>query len=322
MKKTYWQAVARARDLGRKPMQVMLDGRPIVLFRTASGVAALDDRCPHRLVELSKGRVVGGSIECPYHGWRFGPDGTCVAIPGCMTPLPTYRVPRLAVIESEGGLFVSAEPNTTQPYVHAMQGQRSIVRVVRSATRSTLVDAAENILDATHTHFTHKGLLRGLSAKRYRVKVEVTAGVDWVEASYKGEERQHGLTSGLLEGARVETIGRYRHPGIAELEYRGPKGLVLATTFHLREADAQTVEGIGWLAGPRKSWIDPIKALAFQPMFKIALEQDRRVLRSAFDNARGATPLVGPLDFLRKSIEAIARGDTPPQEPRSYELEL
>lgn len=319
---THWQAVARSCDLRRKPLQVMYEGRPVVLFRTSGGIAALDDRCPHRLVELSKGRVTDDSIECPYHGWRFAADGNCVAIPGCVTALPKCRVRRYGIMEKEGGIFLTTGAPASPPHAHVMEGQRCVTRVVKSSTRSTLVDAAENILDATHTHFTHKGLLRGISAKRYRVSVEVTAGDDWVQASYKGEDRQHGLVSGLLEGGRVETIGRYRHPGIAELEYWGAKGLVLGTTYHLRQVNAQTVEGIGWLVGPRKTVVDHVKALAFQPMFKIALEQDRRVLRSAFDNARGACPMIGPLDFMRTAIEAIATGQRPPQQTRHYEIEL
>lgn len=322
MTQTHWQAVARSRDLRHKPLQIMYESRPVVLFRTSGGIAALHDRCPHRLVELSKGRVTDDTIECPYHGWRFAADGNCVAIPGCVTPLPKCRVRRYDVMEKEGGVFLTTGTPDSPPHAHVMEGQRCIMRVVQSSTRSTLVDAAENILDATHTHFTHKGLLRGISAKRYRVSVAVTAGDDWVQASYKGEDRQLGLVSRLLEGGRIETIGRYRHPGIAELEYWGPNGLVLGTTFHLRQADAETVEGIGWLVGPRKTWVDHVKALAFQPMFKIALEQDRHVLQSAFDNAQGARPMIGPLDFLRTAIEAIAAGQRPPQETRRYEMEL
>ncbi|MGI9406208.1 MAG: Rieske 2Fe-2S domain-containing protein, partial [Hyphomicrobiaceae bacterium] len=57
--KPCWQAVALARDVGRKPVRVMFEGRPVVLFRNSNGVQALFDRCPHRLVELSKGRLVG-----------------------------------------------------------------------------------------------------------------------------------------------------------------------------------------------------------------------------------------------------------------------
>ncbi|MEO9651199.1 MAG: Rieske 2Fe-2S domain-containing protein [Roseobacter sp.] len=317
-----WHAVARSCDLGRKPMRVMFQGKGIVLFRHAAGLSALHDQCPHRLVELSKGRVVKDTIECPYHGWRFGADGTCVDIPGCVTALPRCRVPQYRVMEQEGGIFLSLGQPASAPTVHPMSGQDIVSRVVKSSTRTTLVDAAENILDATHTHFTHKGLLRGLTSTRTRVHVEVTTGVDWVEAVYTGEEKQHGLVSALLDGARTKGVGRYRRPGIAELEYWGPRGMVLATTFHLRQTNAETVEGIGWLTAPKQGVLGHLKALAFQPMFRMALEQDRRVLRSAFDNGRGAARMLGPLDILRREIEMIEAGQPLRPETRHYEMML
>lgn len=285
MTKGQWQAVARSVDVGRKPRRIWLDGLPVVLFRGREALSALHDRCPHRHVALSEGQVVKGRLECPYHGWQFDGAGRCTAIPGCLTQLPRVRVPRYAVQEIEGGIFLSTHSDLPAPYVHALQGQDPVTRVVRSDTRSTLVDAAENILDATHTHFTHKGLLRGMTSRRNLVTVEVTTGPDWVAASYTGEARQDGIVSRLLDGARVRTVGRYRHPGIAELEYWGPRGLVLATTFHLRQATPERVEGIGWLTGPRQGGFGAIKALFLKPLFSIALAQDRRVLRSSFDNA-------------------------------------
>ena len=325
--KNHWQAVSLSTDVGRKPKRVLLDGAPVVLFRSTTGISALFDRCAHRLVELSTGKIVEGEIECPYHGWRFDGDGRCTAIPGHIGAVPHYRVRRYRAIERDGVVFVAVGSPEGEPYLHCMQGQDVIVRRVRSSTQSTVIDAAENILDATHTHFTHKGLLRGLSAKRHLVHVEVTGGEGWVEACYTGEERQQGLISRLLEGARTKTIGRFRHPGIAELEYWGTNGLVLATTFHLRQADERTVEGVGWLIGQRQGGIGHLKALAFKPLFNIALEQDRKVLKSASDNARllpEALPAIGPLDFLRRDIAAIMEGNMPSAaaEPRVHQIEL
>ncbi|WP_321503432.1 Rieske 2Fe-2S domain-containing protein [Breoghania sp.] len=310
--KDQWAAVALSADVGRKPKRIFLNGVPIVLFRGRDGVAALPDRCPHRLVALSEGRVVDGDIECPYHGWRFNGDGRCTAIPGHIGKLPVYRTQTYRTMEREGAIFVSAGSPAQPPYVHCMEGQDVVVRRVRSSTQSTVLDAAENILDATHTHFTHKNLLRGLSAKRHKVTVEITGGEGWIQADYIGENRQEGIVSKLLEGERTRTVGRFRAPGIAELEYWGPKGLALATTFHLRRADAETVEGIGWLMGPRKGGLGHLMALAFKPLFSVALNQDRRVLRSASLNSRftpDARPVIGPLDFLRKDIEAILKGE-------------
>lgn len=326
-RRDHWQAVALSADIRRKPKRILFDGAPLVLFRSAQGIAALFDRCAHRLVELSTGKVVGGEIECPYHGWRYDGEGRCTAIPGHVGDVPHYRVRRFTAIERDGVVFVSSGTPEGEPYLHCMQGKDVVVKRVRSSAQSTVLDAAENILDATHTHFTHKGVLRGLTAKRHLVHVEVTGGEGWVESCYTGEDRQQGLVSRLLEGERAKTIGRYRHPGIVELEYWGKRGLALATTFHLRQADERTVEGIGWLIGPRQGLLGELKALAFRPLFAFALQQDRRVLKSASDNARippAVLPAIGPLDFLRRDIAAIIDGKMPPAAagPRVHQIEL
>src|SRR5882757_11042612 len=61
----------------------MLCGEPVMLARSHDGRAfALRDICPHRAAPLSAGKVLAeNSVECPYHGWRFKPDGVCSAIP-------------------------------------------------------------------------------------------------------------------------------------------------------------------------------------------------------------------------------------------------
>ena len=322
-----WHAVALSKRIKKRPVRVCFEGLPVVLFRGKNGLTALMDRCPHRHVELSKGRLVDGDIECPYHGWRFGGDGQCTAIPALIGECPKIRVPSLKTTEAEGVVFLTRGTPREPPYTHPLAGQQCLVRRVQSTTETTLIDAAENILDATHTHFTHKGLLRGLSSKRNTVTVDVTGGTDWVEAVYSGEDEQQGLISRLFESKRARTLGRFRFPGIVELEYWGPDGLTLATTFHLREGATGEVEGIGFLVGEKSSAFSYLKAALFPLFFRIALEQDRRVLSSAKRNAAiwpKAKPIIGPLDFLRQDIEAIQSGKSPASQTTSqtFQIEL
>ena len=57
-------------------------GEPILLGRAGDGtVFAMRDICPHRGIPLSDGRLDRDEVECCYHGWRFGTDGRCTAIP-------------------------------------------------------------------------------------------------------------------------------------------------------------------------------------------------------------------------------------------------
>jgi phenylpropionate dioxygenase-like ring-hydroxylating dioxygenase large terminal subunit len=53
-----------------------------VLFRDDAGKPhALLNRCCHRGVQLSLGKVVDGAIACRYHGWRYDGSGRCIHIP-------------------------------------------------------------------------------------------------------------------------------------------------------------------------------------------------------------------------------------------------
>ncbi len=309
-----WIAVAPARDIGAKPQRFVIDGTPVVVFRTSQGLSALYDQCPHRGAPLSLGRVTNSGIACAYHGWVFDAEGLCRDMPGHVGDVPSCRVPVFPVAERHGIVFIALKPQTVEPYAGVLCGGANITALAQNRVRSTLADVAENILDSTHTHFVHRGLLRGLTARRYRVTVTVTGGDGWVEARYVGEPRQEGLVSRLLEGGRSLSVGRFLAPGIAEIEFWGPRGINLATTFHLRQATLDTVAGIGVLSGPRQGGLGYLKALLFKPLFRVGVAQDQRVLEAATDNRvlTGQTGrVVGPLDILRLAIEDILAGRRP-----------
>jgi len=84
-----WQPVARLQDLEHGPQRAILLGEALAVFLTESGEpAVISDRCAHRGASLSMGKVCGGSIQCPYHGWEWaGRDGACTRVPS----LPDQR---------------------------------------------------------------------------------------------------------------------------------------------------------------------------------------------------------------------------------------
>lgn len=58
-------------------------GEPILVLRKENGeLAAMEDRCCHRLAPLSKGRREGDCVRCGYHGLKFDSRGACVDAPG------------------------------------------------------------------------------------------------------------------------------------------------------------------------------------------------------------------------------------------------
>ena len=318
-----WYAVALRRAVSRTPHRVLIAGQAFVIFRSGGALRCLTDRCPHRFAPLSLGRVVADTIECPYHGWRFDGTGRCRAVPGLLEPVPNVIVPPHAVREANGLVYISPEAARGEPYPGVLSGPGTVSSVVENRVRSSLIDVAENILDATHTHFTHSGILRGLSSRRYNVKVTVTGGDGWVEARYEGEPRQEGIISRLLEGERSISVGRFIAPGVAELEFWGRNRINLSTTFHLRQEDDEHVHGFGVLAGPMQGGLGYLKAVLFKPLFHIALRQDQTILTVARQNRLpNAKPVVGRLDILRPHIEAILRGERPSVADAPTELTM
>ncbi|RAK57654.1 aromatic ring-hydroxylating oxygenase subunit alpha [Phenylobacterium deserti] len=118
-----WYFAALSSDLkAGKLARYEILGEPVMLGRSSRGeIFALRDICPHRAAPLSAGRIrqdASGaeSVECPYHGWRFGYDGACTAIPSLVSDqamdISRIRVRRYPVAESQGLVFVwmSSDP--------------------------------------------------------------------------------------------------------------------------------------------------------------------------------------------------------------------
>src|SRR5262249_35828756 len=89
-----WHGVAYAHVVGGAPYRTELLGERVVIWRDSRGAAhAFRDLGIHRGTALSLGAVAGDEIVCAYHGWRYGVDGRCTAIPQLDDP---SRVPAKA----------------------------------------------------------------------------------------------------------------------------------------------------------------------------------------------------------------------------------
>ncbi len=104
-------------------IRVEIAGQPITLGRKRDGsVFALRDICPHRAAPLSAGQMKDDTVECPYHGWRFGADdGACKEIPAMCEDqeMDTSRIKvRTYPSRQQGHLiwvYIAADPKSTAP---------------------------------------------------------------------------------------------------------------------------------------------------------------------------------------------------------------
>ena len=158
-----WYVAQQSRNVTDKPVFVRLLGQDLVLFRDESGqVACLSDICVHRGASLSQGRVVDGTVECPFHGWRYARDGRCSRIPAH----PDMKVPGRArvdsypVVERYGWIwvFLGDLPEAERPPLPELPDVDSADwRFVHGVWEFKMnwERVVENGLDASHAPFVH-----------------------------------------------------------------------------------------------------------------------------------------------------------------------
>ncbi|MCX4796801.1 aromatic ring-hydroxylating dioxygenase subunit alpha [Streptomyces sp. NBC_01242] len=157
-----WFPVARSVDL-ETPEPAVLLGEQLVVFRDADGVARVTARrCPHRGADLSQGKVTGGSIGCPYHGWRFdGAEGGCTYVPSL--PDQSKIPPKAAIrtypaVERFGHVWTVLEEPVTELYdPEEWRGHDLVWLAANPLNSPTGVAAAiENFRDVAHFPFVHQ----------------------------------------------------------------------------------------------------------------------------------------------------------------------
>jgi len=311
----HWFVVARSNAIKSAPSRVFLLGSPIVLVRRHTGVViALEDRCPHRGVPLSDGRVGPWGLSCKYHGWTFDQSGRCTAMPGMIdaTTSGDVRVLSFSVIERDGFIWVSRSTALPLPdRVMAMKPEN--LRFTWQAKWVTpAIEAQENFLDALHTHTIHPWLVRRESARR-TISAELTMEGDGFRVDYEGQPTQSGLLFRLFESRRTRERAYFSSLSTAQLEYQYANGsAVWFTVCFTPETLVSThifatlhVEG-RW--APR--WL--VRALVW-PFLRTIAEQDRRIVESlerARANFQNRLPVITSLDIVRPYLQEAWSGST------------
>ena len=173
-----WYPVAFVSDLtDGTPMPFTLLGEPLVFWKdTKSGeYRCTADKCPHRLVPLSEGRVnEKGEIECGYHGWTFdGKSGKCTSIPqlpssgtaldtalasprSCVTPYPVKVAQgMLWVLPINAFEAPSEEDMPPLPLIPELDDPDCVVQDIFRDLPMDYGTLLENVMDVSHVPFTH-----------------------------------------------------------------------------------------------------------------------------------------------------------------------
>ncbi|MET3441175.1 nitrite reductase/ring-hydroxylating ferredoxin subunit [Variovorax paradoxus] len=108
-----WHPVARSPDVrpGANIVAGFVQGQELALWRSADGAAqAWENRCPHRSVRFTLGRVLKDRLSCAYHGWQYAAgSGQCTSIPAHpdMPPPRNLCAKVFSAVDAAGMLWVN-----------------------------------------------------------------------------------------------------------------------------------------------------------------------------------------------------------------------
>ncbi|MGE0802216.1 MAG: Rieske 2Fe-2S domain-containing protein [Lautropia sp.] len=157
-----WYVVAFSDEIGPgRPFARTVIGESIVCFRTSDGrVAAMDDRCLHRRMPISLGKVTAAdTLVCPYHGLEYNARGECVVVPGqskgitkCLRAYPAEE--RYGLVWLWMGDPGQADPDLIFPCPALQDSGLNQVRLYRHAAANYLL-LNDNLADLMHVAFLH-----------------------------------------------------------------------------------------------------------------------------------------------------------------------
>jgi len=219
--KNCWYVAAWDHELDDGFLAHTILGEPVVLFRSSDGAAvALENRCCHRHLPLSEGRLVGDTLECGYHGLAFGFDGKCVNVPGRAAIPSDARVRSYPVIERYRWIWIwMGDPALADaaaiPDYHWNDDPEWLaygdVYYVKDDCR-LLID---NLMDLSHIQFLHASTLGAssdvdamISLDRYEDNVKISCGCS-IRRRLRSMPRHWGPTVPSIAG---RTSHSPRHP--------------------------------------------------------------------------------------------------------------
>jgi len=179
--RNFWYVAAWDWEVRRQePMARTICGEPIAFFRGNDGRPfALEDRCVHRHMPLSRGKQVDGLVECAYHGLRYAADGSCVHAPvqGQIPREATVRA--YPVVERNHWVWVwmgdptFANEDDIEDF-HWLDDPAWRAKGERLTVNGNYLLLVENLLDLSHLQFVHPTTLGTDKVAGAKVKAERT----------------------------------------------------------------------------------------------------------------------------------------------------
>jgi phthalate 4,5-dioxygenase oxygenase subunit len=170
----FWQPVALVDEfdpaldarMAERPLKALrVLGEDFVLARGLGGSAwsLLDRHCAHRQADLAFARIEPDGIRCPFHGWKFAPDGRCLETPAEPTGsrlCDRVRQRSLPVQEAAGVVWawLGDGPPPPLPGLDAFAAPAGHSFAFKGQWHCNWLQAMEVGIDPAHPSFLHRYL--------------------------------------------------------------------------------------------------------------------------------------------------------------------
>lgn len=158
----YWYPVATVPELDRdRVMAVRLLDEDLALFKNDAGQLGLvAQRCAHRSASLAYGIPEDGGIRCPYHGWKFSPEGQCIEQPAEPDDSAFKDKVQIAAypVQELGGLifaYLGPQPAPLLPRYDLFVRDDIVREIGISRLPCNWVQIMENSMDPHHLEWLH-----------------------------------------------------------------------------------------------------------------------------------------------------------------------
>jgi 5,5'-dehydrodivanillate O-demethylase len=324
----YWIPIAPSAQLLQNPVQkVRVLGETLVLYRDKSGrLGLIGERCLHRNVDMLYGIPDEGGLRCPYHGWLYGPEGTCLERPMEADPcraikqkLPSYPVQEL------GGLvftYMGPLPAPALPRWDLFVWPNAVRQIAINHIPCNWLQCQENTGDPTHSVWTHgrlfqyaleqRGAAERARSEEHTIHSRLKVGVG-IKELY-AEQTQYGIRKGIVYsrelGADADRVSD--HPvsifpfssqsgkaGAPRSEYQIRVPIDDENTYHINYQVYSAPPGVEAPKQEIVPWYEP-------PLFD---EEGRPILDYIF--AQDMLTWIAQGAVVDRSVEVLGRTDVP-----------
>ncbi len=158
-----WYAILESKEIkkGRIVGVTRMNEKMIAWRNTKGGLSVMSDKCPHRGVALSVGKLIGDCIQCPFHGFEYDIRGYCKLVPAIgrkSEPPKALHVRSYPVQEENGFVYIWwGEQQGELPPVPWFEsiGPDMVYATKKDYWGNHYARAIENQLDTVHLPFIH-----------------------------------------------------------------------------------------------------------------------------------------------------------------------